>query len=367
MTSSDTRHPGVLPVIPETERQAIHGSPWMTPEAWSVPLFTVGRLRVRVHVVLIVFACMIFGKTLMAAGSFTAPIVIHTAQALLGLCIAAAIHEIGHAATTRASGGRTSEVVLWPLGGLRVSDTPLRPQAELLAALGGPLANLATCALLTPILIASLGSTSDVWLTLEPMQTFNLAIVEGQLAWWLSMLWWINATSWILLTVNLIPAYPLDGGRLAHAVLWQRSDDAWATRTAGMTAVATSMVMVLVTLLLDHTFGLALAAICAVASWHAMRLITPEEFDVADVSRPGWGQHDRVGAAAALAEPDDDVIDPTPSQTQAELPRPAGNPVSDEDTLDRLLVKINTSGIESLTMGERALLDAIRSRRIDRR
>jgi Zn-dependent protease/CBS domain-containing protein len=122
------------------------------------------------------------------------------------------LHELGHALQARADGVAIEGITLWLFGGVaRLRGRYPSAGAELRIAAAGPLVTAAIAAVLLGL--AAAASLPDG--------------VDGVVSW----LGVINVS---LLAFNLLPAVPLDGGRLLHAALWSwRGDLAWATRTAG--------------------------------------------------------------------------------------------------------------------------------------
>jgi Zn-dependent protease/CBS domain-containing protein len=119
------------------------------------------------------------------------------------------LHEFGHAFQARREGIEIDGITLWLFGGVaRFKGSFRTAGAELRVAVAGPLVSLALGVLF-------------VLLALIPRSP---SAVDGVVSW----LGYINLT---LLVFNLIPAPPLDGGRVLHAALWRsRGDFAWATR-----------------------------------------------------------------------------------------------------------------------------------------
>ncbi|OAI45026.1 hypothetical protein AYO44_13260 [Planctomycetaceae bacterium SCGC AG-212-F19] len=114
------------------------------------------------------------------------------------------LHEFGHVLACRQVGGAADRVVLWPLGGLAFVAPPPRPGATFWTTLAGPLMNLA----LLPFLMV-VSRLTDV-----PTGNEVLADVHQLLR----ALVWFNG---FMLVFNLLPIFPLDGGRLLYAVLWK--------------------------------------------------------------------------------------------------------------------------------------------------
>lgn len=115
----------------------------------------------------------------------------------LALFVIVLMHEYGHALACRSVGGIADRIVLWPLGGVAYVDPPMRPAPILWSITAGPLVNVA----LWPILagLNAMGSVSaDVHVLLHNV-------------------FWINIG---LLIFNMLPVYPLDGGKILRSLLW---------------------------------------------------------------------------------------------------------------------------------------------------
>jgi uncharacterized protein (TIGR03067 family) len=120
--------------------------------------------------------------------------------ALFGIVL---LHEFGHVLACRSVGGIANRIVLWPLGGIALVDPPPRPGPVLWSIAAGPLVNA--------ILLAP---TIGFWLLCHAIGLQDTAPDVYQFAWAIA---WING---YLLVFNLLPVYPLDGGRILQALLW---------------------------------------------------------------------------------------------------------------------------------------------------
>src|SRR2546426_8042711 len=134
------------------------------------------------------------------------------------------LHEYGHALACRQVGGIANRIVLWPLGGVAYVDPPPRPGATLWSIAAGPLVNVVLFFVLT--LTGMLGR-SHGWFAAVP----NIHAL-------LRAIWYINLG---LLTFNLLPIYPLDGGQILRALLWfviGRARSLMAATVIGLIGVA---------------------------------------------------------------------------------------------------------------------------------
>jgi Zn-dependent protease len=112
-------------------------------------------------------------------------------------------HEFGHALACRSVGGQANQIVLWPFGGVAYVSPPQRPGAVLWSIAAGPLVNVVLVPILSIIWwFASSAGWED---TMPAVYTYVFVI------------WLINL---FLLIFNMLPIYPLDGGKILYALLW---------------------------------------------------------------------------------------------------------------------------------------------------
>jgi Zn-dependent protease/predicted transcriptional regulator len=136
---------------------------------------------------------------------------------ILALFLCVVLHEYGHALTARRFGIATKDITLLPIGGLaRLERMPDKPNQELWVALAGPAVNVAIAAILGAYLFVS-GH-------FEPVN--QIGLTHGN---FMERLLFANL---FLVGFNLIPAFPMDGGRVLRALLAKRTEYARATRIA---------------------------------------------------------------------------------------------------------------------------------------
>ncbi|MFB3131781.1 MAG: site-2 protease family protein [Rhodothermales bacterium] len=127
------------------------------------------------------------------------------------------LHELGHALTAKHFGIPTLDITMYPIGGVaRLESMPKEPRQELLIAIAGPAVNLAIAAVLFVVVIA----------TGRPLTPSPFVEAEPNV---LGMLMWMNLA---LVGFNMLPAFPMDGGRVLRAGLATKLSYKNATRIA---------------------------------------------------------------------------------------------------------------------------------------
>jgi stage IV sporulation protein FB len=136
---------------------------------------------------------------------------LHALLHLLALFTFVLMHELGHSLVAKRLGVEVYDIVLWPLGGMaRVGALPDRALPELLIALAGPAVNLVLCAALLPF------ASAPSWRLVASPSLVDFSLMANL----------------VMGTFNLIPAFPMDGGRVVRALLAQRLSYLTATRIA---------------------------------------------------------------------------------------------------------------------------------------
>lgn len=128
-------------------------------------------------------------------------------------------HELAHAAMERRQGGPARSVTLWAFGGVTdLQREPRSPGDELMAALAGPAVSFALGVFFLAV-SAALGTWRVDSLVSDPRAVFS---ADGALT---TLLLWLGPINLALGLFNLLPAFPLDGGRVLRAALWSATGD----------------------------------------------------------------------------------------------------------------------------------------------
>lgn len=167
--------------------------------SWSIRLGRVGETQVRVHTTLLIFLAWFAWVGWREAGSSGA---IDQLAFLVLVFLSILLHEFGHIFAARHYGIGTPDVLLTPIGGVaRIASLPDQPRQELVIALAGPAVTL----LIVLVLGGAIWFRDGLQL---PSDFVNLPLLDS--------ICWTNA---VLLAFNLIPAFPMDGGRVLRALL----------------------------------------------------------------------------------------------------------------------------------------------------
>jgi len=158
-----------------------------------------------------------YGRVLGESSSASTPFTLAVISAI-GFFGSIVLHELGHAFAAQRNGIGISSIQLWIFGGMaRMDRESGTPAAEFKVAVAGPLVTLAIVVLLTAVGIAAVGAGE-----------FKRAVliesgsgVSGAMA----TVGWLASINLLVLVFNLLPAFPMDGGRIVRAIAWWRTGD----------------------------------------------------------------------------------------------------------------------------------------------
>ncbi len=281
--------------------------------------------------------------------------------ALLGLSLL--VHEAAHVWVARRGGGDMDAMVIGPLIGLSRMIAPPDPRDEMLAHLAGPFANV----LLALIAAAGLAAAGQFqWALLNPLSPEGA--IDGTLIA-LKLLFWIN---WLLALLNLLPAFPFDGGRaLRAAILWRapqlgrRVASRRVTVAARLTASALLVIAIFYLPQQAHSaldwFALTLLAIFVFFSPEHDPLPAPPESAPPVAARPTPIPALRRSTEVDPVVEDDLHYDVFGFEDElADEPPVAGCSADattvDERRVDAILIRVHEHGMDGLTAEEREFL-----------
>lgn len=168
---------------------------------WSIRIARVAGIDVRLHITFLLFLAWIGFSYYQRGGP---PAAAEGLLFILGLFGCVLLHEFGHALAARRFGIRTPDITLLPIGGVaRLQRMPDQPWQELVVAVAGPLVNV----VIAGVLIFVLGQQS-AWDHLERLNQPGVAMLAK-----------LASVNIMLVVFNLIPAFPMDGGRVLRALL----------------------------------------------------------------------------------------------------------------------------------------------------
>lgn len=176
--------------------------------SWKI--FTAFNIPVRLHISMVIIPLLAFSWA-KDTGPFGLLMALVVSVLLFGSVL---LHELGHALTGRRYGVHTEDIVLTPIGGMaRMRNIPQRPKAEIVIAIAGPLVSFAVAAI-----FYAAAFSMQFWPT-QPAFLFDMFVD-------------LLSLNVMLGAFNLIPALPMDGGRVFRGLLALKYSHLKATRIA---------------------------------------------------------------------------------------------------------------------------------------
>lgn len=309
---------------------------------WSMPAGRLFGIAIRIHWTLILIALFRAGETIGVAPWWV------TIAILAIPFLSVLVHEFGHSLTARAVGGSSNQIIMWMFGGLAMTSVPDRPGARFLTAVMGPVVTAFIAAGCLLAIGDGLWPSAGAAIERYGVTAGYLLVVTAQM-------------NLVLLLFNLIPAYPLDGGAMLRAGLWP---------------IIGRRRAIIVTIYLAYICmaGLMLFAIHSQALWLGV-LVMLLLFTVLQEHKLYKEGHDLYAAGGMIASnpyadsyapPEVPWLERKRREKRAkQAAKAAKREAADDAELDRLLEKVSSAGIQSLTKAERAFLDRTSKARRD--
>ena len=237
---------------------------------WSFKLGRVFGIPIKVHWLFLA----LLGFVMFFGGGPSAVVLV------LCIFVCVALHELGHSLMARHYGVRVRDITLLPIGGVaRLESVVPSPRAEFWISLAGPLVNVALVGLLVPVAIASgVGREALGWNLLGSFSVFVVTLM---------------AINILMALFNLLPAFPMDGGRVFRAVLAKRRGMLAATHIAASVGRVMAVLMGIVGVVLKRPMLILIAFFVYGAGRReefALRLQHQQASVLEADPYPGWRQ-----------------------------------------------------------------------------
>lgn len=272
--------------------------------SWSVKVATVSGIPIRVHAsfLLILLWAAWIGLTETRGESAAGSVGFMVLFTLL-LFVCVVLHELGHSLVAQAFGVKVHDITLLPVGGVaRLAGMPKRPAHEFLISAAGPAVNI--------LLAVLLGAVAFGWI--GPSQLLRIfttgrglvRLLSGQTGQSLIVL--LALQNVLLALFNLIPAFPMDGGRLLRSLLAGFLPFRTATRAASFVGQGLALVLLGISFVPPFNFFLALvAAFVFLGAWQERSQVVAMEHLAGLVVREAMQP---LGTRINLGDPIHDVI-----------------------------------------------------------
>jgi Zn-dependent protease/CBS domain-containing protein len=212
----------------------------MSMRSWSIPVGRLFGIEIRIHLTFLFLLVFLFSTEAATQDATAALRVLGLVGILFGSVV---LHELGHALVARGSGIPAKGIILLPIGGITIVDEaqaipdPINAwKRDIRVAVAGPLVNLFIAGLSALVLLAAIPGFS---LAAKPL--FHPSGLLRSIVW----------ANLYLGLFNLLPAYPMDGGRVLRAFFSRRVDMIQATQRAVRIGNVFSILMIMVGMLLS--------------------------------------------------------------------------------------------------------------------
>ncbi len=202
---------------------------------WSIRVATAFGIGIYIHWTFWLLVAWVFYINLSTQNNVT--VAVEAVGLVLAIFACVVLHELGHALAARRYGIGTRDITLLPIGGVaRLERMPEKPAQELIVALAGPAVNVAIAGVLAVVL-----TVQSAWPKFENVEFASIGF-----------LFKLMAVNVLLVAFNMIPAFPMDGGRVLRSLLAMRLPMLNATRIAAKVGQVCAVGLGLLGLWLAH-------------------------------------------------------------------------------------------------------------------
>ena len=379
------------------------------PMSWALPLFRAFGIPVKVHIFFFVVTFGLFFRTISLPAYqnlWWGDVFLLTVVVVFVVIL---LHEYGHCFGARFVEGDAKEILIWPLGGLAYVEVPHTPFANFIATAAGPAMNLVICLGCATLMavagfLPNLNPLKDPYtaemasfdgrtytsvygqrwykanskeeptskdldfLKNTPSSEYSEALAKAGIERALAPSWvvWLYRTfyiSWILFLFNLIPAYPLDGGRLLQCAVWAKTDHRRGVVVASYSGFVVSVLFLLVAIIFNESLFMGLALFMLYSASLALQQLELDD---------GPFGYDFSAGYTSLEKDDEKPRKPKQlswftrwrqARRSRRLLLQAEERQRDEERMDQLLEKIARTGKESLTDDEKRFLERVSARK----
>lgn len=375
------------------------------PMSWALPVFRAFGIPVKVHIFFFIITLGLFIRQVAHPGNVASweSVLFFTVFLLFGIIL---LHELGHCYGGYRVGGEATEILIWPLGGLAYVDVPHHWKAHTITAAAGPAVNVILCLICAVVLLVNglipalnpiydpyesqmrgfdgrvytsayglslykpgspgrASPTEEIASKFDKPTELNEAIVGARLerAVAPTTLVWVNRTfwlSWVLLLINLLPAFPLDGGQILQGFLWARTDYRRGTTIACYSGYVVGVLMLVAGIAANEALLLLLGLFMFYASSAKLHALEVEDGVYGDFSQ-GYMSLDRDEPAPRPKRPN--VLKRwLQARAARRLQREIEQRQAEDERMDMLLDKIARYGKDALTDEERRFMERVSAR-----
>lgn len=327
------------------------------PITWAISLFRVAGITVRIHLFFVVFIIIMLVRAASRPGTdVNLPAFSIVAMSMGILFLVVLLHEFGHCIACRMWKGDADEILMWPLGGLAYCRPAHDWRAHMATVIGGPAVNVVICVLAGIALYLRTGTVWEVAIP-NPLEPFAaLWHLQISNSWLGQALFLFHGTSFVLLLFNLLPIFPLDGGRMVQAALWPRVGYSrsmmYSVRAGYVGAVALFIFG-------GVTYDMWIVGIALFGGITCY--ITQKQVQWTDAMM-GF-ESDEFALSLHQGSDADDEPGGEQAKPSRKMEKQARREQEEAVEVDRILQKIATSGLDSLSRSERGLLKRVTERK----